>query len=112
MRQRYFGGWASVEDVNSAYWEDTKPNLQDSQILMAWEESECYEGSCYVLYRDGDKLLENSSGHCSCNGFYWEPDEVSLPQLQMRLEKGDFYRGRGLGKDVEEMLKELCGVRV
>jgi len=29
----------------------------------------------------------------------------------MRLEKGDFYEWRGLGKDVEEMLKELCGVR-
>jgi len=84
--KRFFGDW---EDEN-LYGMDPgdggcmDKDLQGAVVLVAAYYNEGYEGSSYILYEKEGKLYEDSSGHCSCNGLSWAPDEVTVPYLRNR----------------------------
>jgi hypothetical protein len=105
--RRYFGEFENVDQINSCYYDSGKPDLKDREVLYAWLDNGGYDGSMYVLYRRKGKLYENSSGHCSCNGFDWSPNEVTVKELRHRVTKGTFYDYRGQKEDMNALITKL-----
>ena len=73
MYEDNFSKW---EDVQSQYNMDEK---EPDEVIVAHYVYEGYEGSSYVVYRNGENFYYNSGGHCSCYGLegQWDPTEYS-----------------------------------
>lgn len=77
-------GWFSI-DIEQ---------LKKAKIVFAYYDHEDYEGSAFVLFKQGRKFYEVYGGHCSCYGLegQWEPEETSVKELKLRMEKGSVSR--------------------
>jgi hypothetical protein len=87
--------------------------LQDYNILFAYKSVGSYrcDSSSYFLLENKytKELVENFGGHCSCYGFedQWEPEPVTLEQLNDRITKADlFYTG---GYDDNKTINQEIG---
>jgi hypothetical protein len=78
--------WSNWQDVCNDF--DMKEPLPD-EVLAADYDGGGYDGSAYVVYRNGDKYYTVSGSHCSCYGLegQWEPEEYTKEQLIAALEK-------------------------
>lgn len=83
----FVGDVSSWEDVAERFGEDVA-KLSALECVLASYEIDGYEGSAYVLFRDGGKLYEVVASHCSCNELegQWEPEETSFEALALRDE--------------------------
>jgi len=77
----YYDCWGDYESVKNAY--DALP--PEDAMIYAGYTYEDYSGAALVVWSDGEKIMENNDGHCSCNGLEnWEPEETSIAALRMR----------------------------
>jgi hypothetical protein len=79
---------------------------------LAWYGYGDYDGSAFVLFERDGKLYEVNGGHCSCYGLegQWDPEEVTMSELERRITKGDLgkesYYNEGVFVDeITELLK-------
>lgn len=81
-------------------------------ILFASYSYENYSGDAYVLFEKNGKLFEVFGSHCSCYGLegQFDPEEVSLEELNIRLLNGEFGVDSYSGNEFAEELKEFLGV--
>lgn len=81
-------------------------------ILFASYSRENYSGDAYVLYEKDGKLFEVFGSHCSCYGLegQFEPDEVTLEELNIRLLNSEFGIDDYSGNEFADELKEFLGV--
>ncbi len=65
------------------------PAKEPEEVLWADYETEGYDGSALVIYRQGDKVFEVSGSHCSCYGLegQWEPEEYDIATYIAAVEK-------------------------
>lgn len=68
-----------------------KPTALDFRIIYASYECPPYEGYATVLFIENGELYEVHGSHCSCYGLenQWEPEKVTLKELQFRFENGE-----------------------
>ena len=114
----YWGEFDSRESVVEAFEEEPGDGVE---ILYAVYDYEGYEGTAFVLFREGGKMYEVNGCHCSCFGLYeqWSPEEVTVADLRFRLnhaESGFFSRpveprrGPAIDRDFFEMQMGLRAV--
>ena len=101
--------------LNEEYWLEQKEKYNkysNINILFASYGCECYEGDAWVLFEQNGKLYEVSGSHCSCYGLegQWQPEEVSLEELEHRLLKGTFGEGDYIGHIFKKELCDFLGV--
>lgn len=101
---------------NVEYWNERKKEAEkalakhkDEKILFATYFRESYEGSSWVLFEKDGKLFEISASHCSCYGLeqQWNPEEVSLKELENRIKNGSFGESYYSGSYKNELAKFL-----
>jgi hypothetical protein len=62
-----------------------KKDLWDAmKVIYARVEEEDYRGRMWVVYLVGDQLYEVYSTHCSCSGFDWIPEPVTMDAILWR----------------------------
>lgn len=85
---------------------------KDINILFATYGYENYSGDAFVLFEENGELYEVNGGHCSCFGLedQWEPDKVSLNELEHRLLNGTFGQEDYAGNEFKKELCEFLGV--
>ena len=92
--------WRTYEN-----WLEEKRKMQEAlkkyenrHILFASYGQANYSGDAWVLFEEDGKLYEVNGSHCSCNGLegQWDPEEVTLEEIEYRLLNGTF----GFGNDV------------
>ena len=81
-------GWTSLEEVKRSFFGDDEPDdfPTDDEIIVAWYDSELYDGSAFILFRRDGELFEVNAWHCSCCGVegQWNPKMTSIVSLKMR----------------------------
>lgn len=99
---------------NKDYWLEQKSLMdkaiekyKDVNILFASYGCDNYEGDAWVLFEQDGNLYEVNGWHCSCYGLegQWEPELVSLKELEHRLLNGDFGEDDWSGNNFKQ---ELC----
>lgn len=90
--------WKSDKEKEKEFIEENK----DINILFALYSYMDYDGYAWVLFEKDGKLYEVNGSHSSWYGLegQWEPEEVSLRELEYRLIKGTW------GED--DFKTELC----
>ncbi len=96
----YMHSFACNSDIIREF-EIPEDSLEGCEVLLAYYHCGDYgcDSSAFVLFRKDGKLYEVNGSHCSCHGlesmdYYsdggtqWEPEEVTLEELEHRLEKG------------------------
>ena len=80
---------------------------KDVNILFASYGCDYYDGDAWVLFEQGENLYEVNGCHCSCYGLegQWEPEPVSLKELEHRLLNGTFGEDDWSGNNFKQ---ELC----
>lgn len=106
--------------VNKEYFfekkkmEETITKYKDVHILFASYGTDNYSGDAWVLFEKNNKLYEvnGSHSHCSCYGLegQWEPEEVSLLELEDRLTNGTFGEDDYSGNEFKSELMEFLGI--
>lgn len=98
-------------------WDEEKENEfveknKDINILFASYGCANYSGDAWVLFEQDGKLYEINGGHCSCYGLegQWEPEEVSLKELEYRLLKGTWGEDDWSDNNFKEELCSFLGV--
>ena len=91
-RSTYQGLFDSFESLVSQFGipEDEASQLRrNAEMIFAIYEEEDYEGSAYVLYKEGNKYFEVYSSHNSCYGLedQWSPEETSLDILKRLIDE-------------------------
>jgi hypothetical protein len=94
----YFSGWDGVQDMFSDFHEN--PYLDDKDVIFAYYDQGCYDGTAFVLFLRNGKLYEVHGSHCSCYGLEdsWDPEETTIEALRLR-PWGDLTRIFGLSKE-------------
>lgn len=93
-------------------WDAPADALEGATILMASYTYEDYSGSGYVLFVKDGKFYEVHGSHCSCYGLggfdgdTWEPEECTLEELYVLIEKRDNYEFHG-EYNKESTLKQI-----
>lgn len=87
----FLGSWDTEADVFDSFHVNPVKQ-QNIHICFAVYSGENYEGVAFVIFSKNGKLYEVNGAHCSCDGLegQWEPEAVSLVELQNRLLKGTF----------------------
>jgi len=67
----------------------------EDELLIGYDYSESYEGSCYMLFRRNSILYEVENSHCSCNNY---SEDANIFQDQGMLDKhvvtGQYLRNK------------------
>lgn len=104
---------------NKDYWLEKKSQMdkaieeyKDRNILFASYSYENYSGDAWVLFEQDGALFEVNGSHCSCYGLegQWEPEIVSLKELEHRLINGTFGEDDWTGNNFKKELCEFLGV--
>ena len=104
---------------NVQFWLERKERMhkaieeyKDINILFASYGNANYSGSAWVLFEKNGQLFEVNGDHCSCYGLegQWEPEEVSLIELEHRLIHGSFGEDSWSDNNFKEELCEFLGV--
>lgn len=99
---------------NDKYWLEKKKMMdeaiekyKDINILFASYGTGNYSGNAWVLFEQDGELFEINGSHCSCYGleWQWEPERVSLKELEHRLLNGSFGADNWSDNNFK---KELC----
>lgn len=83
--------WSDSDDVTRLKALAVIP--EPEQVLYAEYKQEGYEGSAWVVYRNGDKFYSVEGSHCSCYGLedQWKPEEYDretfLGVMNRKLEE-------------------------
>ena len=103
--ETYLGNWSCKADVENDFAVKLEKNVH---ILVASYEYGDYEGSAFVLFKQGRKYFEVNGGHCSCNGLeeQWDPEETSLQAIRHRVKEGNL--GSSLYGHEGEVLAEMA----
>lgn len=85
---------------------------EDINILFASYGEDNYSGDAWVLFEKENKLYEVNGSHCSCYGLegQWDPEEVSLIELENRLTNGTFGEDDWSGNEFKSELMEFLGI--
>ena len=74
-----------IRDEWVTYWEASKEDTEQYDVLFFEDEQNGYEGSAWGLLREKStgKLFEISGSHCSCHGYegQWSPTPTSVVYL-------------------------------
>jgi len=88
----YLNDWKGKIDVIGDFDDMTESikKWENINILFASYSRANYSGNAWVLFEQDGKLYEVNGSHCSCYGLegQWEPEEVSLKELEHRLLEG------------------------
>lgn len=88
------GFFSKVDDIILEFRIE-KELLKNCRILFAEYIDENYSGAAYVLFynKTENKFYEVFGSHCSCYGLegQWEPEEVTLKDLEFRIVKTDQF---------------------
>lgn len=104
---------------NVEYWLEKKQMMdeaieryKDINILFASYRCASYEGEAWVLFEQDDKLYEVNGSHCSCYGLegQWQPEQVSLKELEHRLLNGTFGEDDWSDNNFKQELCNFLGV--
>lgn len=104
---------------NVEYWLKNKKEMDKAieryegiGILFASYGQANYSGDAWVLFEKDGKLYEVNGGHCSCYGLegQWEPEEVSLKELEHRLLNGTWGEDDWSDNNFKGELCEFLGV--
>lgn len=104
---------------NEKWWLEKKDAMTKAigrylnvNILFASYGCDNYEGDAFVLFEENGRLYEVNGGHCSCYGLegQWDPEEVSLEELEHRLVNGTFGEDDYSGNNFKKELCEFLGV--
>jgi hypothetical protein len=105
---------------NQSYWLEQKQMMdqaveqyQGINILFASYGYKNYSGDAWVLFEQNGKLFEVNGSHCSCYGLegQWEPEEVSLKELEHRLIEGTMGEDDWSGNEFKKELCDFLGVK-
>jgi hypothetical protein len=112
----YLHDWSSKSEVAASFADGYtdeeirafEKSIEYANILFASYTYQDYSGDAFVLYESGGKLFEVNGGHCSCYGLegQWDSTEVTLPEMEHRLTKGDF----GFGEYKKELM-DFLGIK-
>lgn len=71
-----------------------------------------YDGEAWVLFEKDGVFYEVNGSHCSCHGLegQWEPEEVSLKELEHRLLNGTWGEDDWSDNNFKKELCEFLGV--
>ena len=85
---------------------------EGENILFASYGEDNYSGEAWVLFEKDGKLFEVNGRHCSCYGLeeQWEPEEVSLIELENRLINGTFGCDNWSGNNFKSELMAFLGL--
>ena len=106
---------------NKSYWLEKKAQMdkviekyKDINILFASYGNDNYSGDAWVLFEQEGILYEVSGSHCSCYGLegQWEPEPVSLKELEHRLLNGTFGIDDWSDNNFKQELCEFLGVGI
>lgn len=100
--------FANQEDVFNQFGISDTSGIK---ILFASYVDENYSGDAWVLFSKRGELYEVNGSHCSCYGLegQWEPELVSLPELENRIKNGTF--GTLYGNDFRDCLIQFLGIK-
>jgi hypothetical protein len=107
------------KNIREEYWIEKKAQMdrafekhKNNKIIFASYGQANYSGDAWVLFENDGKLYEVNGGHCSCYGLegQWNPEEVSLAELENRLLKGSFGEDDWSDNCFKEKLCEFLGV--
>ena len=100
--------WSWDDDKESEFVEKNK----DSNILFASYGNANYSGDAWVFFEKNGELYEVNGGHCSCYGLegQWEPEKVSLEELEHRLVNGTFGEDNWSDNNFKKELCKFLGV--
>lgn len=89
-----------------------KEEHKDTNILFASYSYANYDGDAWVLFEKDGILYEVNGSHCSCYGLegQWEPEEVSLKELEHRLLNGTWGEDDWSDNNFKAELCEFLGV--
>ena len=104
---------------NEFYWRENKELMKkalckykDVKILFGSYGYANYSGEAWVLFEKDGELYEVNGSHCSCYGLegQWNPEEVSLLELENRLINGTFGEDDWSDNNFKEELCKFLGV--
>lgn len=110
--EEYIAGEPPYSNVK--YWLEEKEKMDEAikryknvNILFASYSYANYSGDAWVLFEQNGELYEVNGSHCSCYGLegQWEPDRVSLKELEHRLLNGTWGEDDWSNNNFKE---ELC----
>lgn len=93
----------NFEDWNDVQREFNTNEPEPKEVIYANYDMGGYDGSAFVVYRNGRKYYLVQGGHCSCYGLedQWNPEEYSKKILVAALERMNYP------EDAKEVLKRL-----
>ena len=104
---------------NDEYWNNEKARMdiaiskyETRNILFASYNQANYSGDAWVLFEENGELYEVNGSHCSCYGleYQWEPEKVTLEELEYRLTKGSFGIDDWSENSFRKELLEFLGI--
>ncbi|MGG0667812.1 hypothetical protein ABE073_04700 [Lederbergia citrisecunda] len=100
--------WSWDDEEESKFVEENN----SCNIIFASYGNANYSGGAWVLFEKDGELHEVDGSHCSCYGLegQWEPEEVSLDELEHRLLNGTFGEDNWSDNNFKEELCEFLGV--
>ena len=105
-----------IEDFEDIYINrqncETPDTYKDVNILLASYGNANYSGDAFVLFEQNGKLFEVNGSHCSCYGLegQWNPEEISLLELENRLVNGTFGEDDWSDNNFKKELCDFLGV--
>lgn len=97
----YRGEFANWNDVQNQF-SMSEPEPED--VIIASYDIDSFQGSAFVVYRNGENYYTVSGEHCSCYGLeeQWEPEVYTKELLISSLEKSKY-----LDNEEKELLQIL-----
>lgn len=104
---------------NEEYWNEKKAKMDKAilkyetrNILFASYNQANYSGDAWVLFEEDGELYEVNGSHCSCYGLegQWEPEIVTLEELEYRLTNGSFGEDDWAKNNFRKELLEFLGI--
>lgn len=84
-----------VHESDDAYQEELPLWPTEDELLIGYDWSESYEGSCCLLFKRNGVLYEVQNSHCSCNS-YSEDSNIFKDQseLDRHIVTGAYLRAK------------------
>lgn len=106
--------WPNEENWNKkkAKMDKAISKYETRNILFASYNQDNYSGDAWVLFEENGELFEVNGSHCSCYGLegQWEPEKVTLEELEYRLTKGGLGSDDWSGNNFRKELLEFLGI--
>lgn len=92
MKNVYDGGFADRERMMEAF-EVSEKELEGYNVVYAYYEDDCYDGSAFVLLEKNGEYFEVNGSHCSCYGLegQFDLEATTAEALKHRADEGHSY---------------------